>query len=261
MDRPPLDVEHARSHFPAFAQPELAGWAHFENAGGSYACAQTIDALTTYYVHTKLQPGHPSPAAEAAQAAMDRAHQRWAAALGIGEDEVLLGPSTTANTYVLAHAFAETLGPGDEVVVTLQDHEANRGAIERAATRSGATVREWRHRSGERVCSTPMRCAICSETGRASCACRRCRTSSGSRTTSARWPPWSTVSAPRCSSTGCRARRTVSPTSPRWAATSTCAASTRCSRSTRVCWCSAATWAGRCRTRATSSTTAWSASG
>ncbi len=143
MDRTRLDIEHARSHFPAFAQPELAGWAHFENAGGSYACAETIDALRSYYVHTKLQPGHPSPAAEAAQAAMDRAHERWATALGVDADEVLLGPSTSANTYVLAHAFGERLEPGDEVVVTLQDHEANSGAIRRAAVRAGAAVREW----------------------------------------------------------------------------------------------------------------------
>ena len=143
MDRPRLDVDHARSHFPAFAQPELAGWAHFENAGGSYPCAETIDALHAYYVHTRVQPGHPSPAAEAAQSAMDRAHERWATALGVDVDEVLFGPSTSANTFVLAHAFGERLGPGDEVVVTLQDHEANSGAIRRAATRAGAAVREW----------------------------------------------------------------------------------------------------------------------
>jgi selenocysteine lyase/cysteine desulfurase len=141
---PELDVDHARAHFPALAQPDLAGWAHFENAGGSYACAETIDALHDFYLRTKVQPHHPSPAAEAAGAAMDRAYERWAHALGVGVDEVVLGPSTTANTYVLANAHRALLGPGDEVVVTLQDHEANGGAVRRAAAEAGATLREWR---------------------------------------------------------------------------------------------------------------------
>ena len=143
MPAPTLDITYVRSRFAAFSQPELEGWAHFENAGGSYACDPTIEALRHYYVHTKLQPGHPSPAAEAAQQAMDRSYQRWASALGVGVDEVVLGPSTTANTSVLASAFGETLGAGDEVVVTQQDHEANGGAIRRAAARAGATIREW----------------------------------------------------------------------------------------------------------------------
>jgi len=58
--------------------------------------------------------------------------------------EVVLGPSTSMNTYVLAHAFGEILDPGDEVIVTNQDHEANTGAVRRMAERVGCTLREWR---------------------------------------------------------------------------------------------------------------------
>lgn len=141
---PDLDLAHARAHFPAFAQPELDGWANFENAGGSYPCTQTVDLLHDFYLRTKTQPGHPSPAAEAGAEAMDHAYERWALALGVDQDELVLGPSTTSHTYVLAQAFAETLAPGDEVIVTDQDHEANGGAIRRLAARAGATVREWR---------------------------------------------------------------------------------------------------------------------
>ena len=75
---------------------------------------------------------------------MDRSRERWAEALGVATDEVVFGPSTSMNTYVLADAFGRLLGAGDEVIVTNQDHEANTGAVRRMAESVGATVREWR---------------------------------------------------------------------------------------------------------------------
>lgn len=139
-----LDIEHVRSWFPAFAEPSLAGWAFFENAGGSYPCAPTVDALHRYYTATKVQPYAPYPASEEAGAAMDRSRARWAEALRVDADEIQFGPSTSINTYVLAQALRPELGPGTEVVVTNQDHEANTGAIRRVAAETGANVREWR---------------------------------------------------------------------------------------------------------------------
>ena len=75
---------------------------------------------------------------------MDRSRERWAEALGVATREVVFGPSTSMNTYVLAQAFAADLRPDDVVIVTNQDHEANTGAIRRAAERVGCTIREWR---------------------------------------------------------------------------------------------------------------------
>ena len=139
-----FDVAYARSQFPAFADPALDGWSFFENAGGSYACRQTIDALADYYRETKVQPYAAYPASTAAGEAMDRSRRRWAEALGVGVDEVSFGPSTTMNAYVLANAFRQVLAAGDRVVVTNQDHEANTGAIRRAAAAAGAEIVEWR---------------------------------------------------------------------------------------------------------------------
>ena len=51
-----LDLEFVRAQFPAFSEPSLEGFAHFENAGGSFACRQTIDWLERYYRQTKVQP-------------------------------------------------------------------------------------------------------------------------------------------------------------------------------------------------------------
>ena len=139
-----LDLDFVRSNFPAFARPINDGQSFFENAGGSFACRQTIDALTGYYTDLKVQPYSEFESSRRAGELMDRSRERWAEALGVESREVVFGPSTTANTYVLAHAFAEVLEPGNEVIVTNQDHEANTGAIRRAAERIGCEVKEWR---------------------------------------------------------------------------------------------------------------------
>ena len=137
-----LDLDFVRSQFPAFDRP-AGGAAFFENAGGSFACRQTVEALTTYYTDTKVQPYAAYPEATQAGEQMDHSRQRWADALGVAVDEVMFGPSTSINTYVLANAFGEVLGPGDEVIVTNQDHEANTGAVRRMAERVGARLGEW----------------------------------------------------------------------------------------------------------------------
>ena len=140
---PALDLGFVRASFPAFAEPELAGRAFFENAGGSYACAPVIDRLTRYYRTRKVQPYAPYDASRIAGAEMDEARARLAALLNVDGDELHFGPSTSQNAYVLAEAFRGLLAPGDAVVVTNQDHEANSGPWRRLAA-AGIEIREWR---------------------------------------------------------------------------------------------------------------------
>ncbi|RBI85805.1 nitrogen fixation protein NifS [Rhodosalinus halophilus] len=138
-----LDLDFVRAQFPAFAEPSLAGQAHFENAGGSYACAPVIARLERFYRARKVQPHGAFSASREAGAEMDEARARLAALLGIGADELSFGPSTTQNVYVLARAFAEMMAPGEAIVVTDQDHEANSGPWRRLA-REGIEIREWK---------------------------------------------------------------------------------------------------------------------
>ena len=138
-----LDLAFVRSQFPAFDEPSLARQAFFENAGGSYACAPVIERLSEYYRRLKVQPYYAFPASTEAGAWMDAARARLAEYLGVTPAEVHFGPSTSQNTYVLAQAFRALLRPGDEVIVTNQDHEANSGAWRRLAAH-GVTVKEWR---------------------------------------------------------------------------------------------------------------------
>lgn len=138
-----LDIEWVRSNFPAFGLPGAADRSFFENAGGSYACAPVIDRLTRFYRERKVQPYGPYPAAQAGGAEMDEARARLSAMMGVRPDELHFGPSTSQNTYVLAQAVRGWLRPGDAIVVTNQDHEANSGVWRRLAE-SGTDVREWR---------------------------------------------------------------------------------------------------------------------
>ena len=138
----PLDPARIRALFPAFAEPSLAGQAFFENAGGSYTAQSVLDRLEHYYRATKVQPYGVYPASIAAGEAMDLAYERIAAALNVPADWIHFGPSTSANSYVLGNAFARWLQPGDVVIVTNQDHEANSGSWRRLAER-GIEIREW----------------------------------------------------------------------------------------------------------------------
>lgn len=138
----PLDPEEIRALFPALSQPSLAGRAFFENAGGSYPCCFVTERLERFYRERKVQPYEAYDASRVAGEEMDEARTRLSAMLGVEEDELSFGPSTTQNVYVLAQAFREYLSQGDVIVVTNQDHEANSGAWRRLAA-AGIEVREW----------------------------------------------------------------------------------------------------------------------
>jgi len=139
-----LDLDFVRRQFPAFAEPSLTGQAFFENAGGSYPCAPVVNRLNEYYRRLKVQPYYAFPASTEAGEWMDAARARLAEYLGVTAPEVHFGPSTSQNTYVLSQAFRRLLRPGDEIIVTNQDHEANSGCWRRLADASGIVIREWR---------------------------------------------------------------------------------------------------------------------
>jgi cysteine desulfurase family protein (TIGR01976 family) len=146
MTAPRLDVDFCRSFFPPLASGEV----YFENAGGSYVPRQVIEAMEGYMRECQCQPGWTFASSRKARARLDRALNLMAEAINADRAEMMVGPSTTLNVYVLAHGLAPLLEPGSEIVVTNQDHEANGGAWRRLAD-SGVVVREWRidARSGD----------------------------------------------------------------------------------------------------------------
>ncbi|TDP46941.1 aminotransferase class V-fold PLP-dependent enzyme [Zavarzinia compransoris] len=133
-----LDVGFARAQFPPLAN----GTAFLENAGGTYVPRQVIDRVTRYMTELQVQPAYGFAASAEAARLIAEGQAVAAAFLNAGTDEVLVGPSTTVNVMVLAAALRPLLAPGDEIVVTNQDHEANSTPWRRLAE-TGASVREW----------------------------------------------------------------------------------------------------------------------
>jgi selenocysteine lyase/cysteine desulfurase len=157
-----LDLNFVRKQFPAFSEPSLKDQAFFENAGGSYACRQTIEILTDYYHKTKVQPYFDHPASRTAGEAMDASYESFAEYLHVSSDEVFFGPSTSQNTYVLAQGMRGYLQTGDEVIVTNQDHEANGGAWRRLAD-YGMVIKEWKVNPETGSLETPSLQALLTE--------------------------------------------------------------------------------------------------
>jgi len=137
-----LDISRVRAQYPAFEHPETGRWAFFENAGGSYVPRQVSDRLHRFFTEYKVQPYGHSYMQQQAGIAMDEGYAAVAGMINADPDEITLGPSTTMNLHVLAQAIRPSLGLGDEVIVTNQDHEANVGCWRRLEE-FGVVLREW----------------------------------------------------------------------------------------------------------------------
>jgi len=137
-----LDIDFVRSKFPAFEDPLSKDWSFFENAGGSYVPKTVINQLNKFMTSTKVQPYAEYEMSKIAGDEMDRAINLFSKMINAKNNEILIGSSTTMNMYVLSNALKKFIKPGDEVIVTNQDHEANIGAWRRLKE-SGAIIKEW----------------------------------------------------------------------------------------------------------------------
>ena len=137
MTAPEYDLEFVRSQFP-----NIGELAFFENAGGTFVPAAVSDRIYDYMRRNQVQPGASYLASTEAMERIDRSHRRLAEMVNADAREVIVGHSTTMNVYVLANALKPSLKPGDEVVVTNLDHEANIGAWRRLQE-SGIVIKEW----------------------------------------------------------------------------------------------------------------------
>ena len=138
-----LDLTYVKSQFPAFKDPLSSKWCFFENAGGSYVPQSVITHLNNFMVSTKVQPYANFDMSKIAGQNMDKATELFANIINCHKDEIIIGGSTTMNMYVLSNAIKYLLEPGDEIIVTNQDHEANIGAW-RKLKEHGAIIKEWK---------------------------------------------------------------------------------------------------------------------
>ena len=138
-----LDLDFVRTQFPAFKDPLCKDWSFFENAGGSYVPKQVIEKLNNFMISTKVQPYAEYPMSKIAGDNMDEATELFAKMINANNKEIIIGGSTSVNLYVLSNALKYSLKPGDEVIVTNQDHEANISPWRRLAE-VGANIKEWK---------------------------------------------------------------------------------------------------------------------
>ncbi len=143
MNQTKLDFQFFRKQFPFFETSKAQEWSFFDNAGGSFTCAQVIDRLTKFYRENKVQPYPHNALAHAAHDQLYEGREVMANILGVPESTLTLGASTTQNVNTLAAACVGFVGEGDEIICSEQDHEANIGGWERAAKNARAKFTLW----------------------------------------------------------------------------------------------------------------------
>src|SRR5450759_3985593 len=136
------DVAYVRSQFPALKRTiDGRPAAYLDGPGGTQTPQRVLDAVREYLVDHNANYGGRFATSEETDATIAEAHRAGADFLGCDPAEVSFGANMTTLTYFLAGALGRGLQPGDEVVITALDHEANRGPWLRLAER-GVVVRE-----------------------------------------------------------------------------------------------------------------------
>ncbi len=115
-----------RPQFPALSRQINGHPALFFDApGGTQVPQVVIDTMAHYLVHTNANDHGAFLTSQATDAVIDAAHNAIADLLGCDPDEVIFGQNMTSLTFAVSRAIARDLGPGDEVLVTRLDHDAN----------------------------------------------------------------------------------------------------------------------------------------
>ena len=113
-----------------------------DNPGGTQVPQPVIDAIVDYLAHSNANHGGAFATSQRSDAILDDAHQAVADMLNAASpQEVVFGPNMTTLTFSISRALGREIGPGDEIVVTRMDHDANITPWVMMAEDRGATVR------------------------------------------------------------------------------------------------------------------------
>ena len=130
-------MEHVRSRFPALAR----GAAFLDGPGGSQVPESVIEAMADHLRNGTANDGGVFATSRDTIALIAEARRAAAALTGSEPEEIAFGANMTTLNFLLAHAVARTLAPGDEIVVTELDHDANVAPWLRVAEDHGLVVR------------------------------------------------------------------------------------------------------------------------
>jgi cysteine desulfurase family protein (TIGR01976 family) len=139
---PTFDVDAIRAEFPALArQHDGKPVVFLDGPGGTQVPQRVIDAVSRYYRDMNANSGGAFKTSELTDAMADEAHAAVADFLGAASpDEIKFGANMTTLTLHIGRSIGATLQPGDEIVVTRLDHEANVSTWRAMASDRGVTV-------------------------------------------------------------------------------------------------------------------------
>jgi cysteine desulfurase family protein (TIGR01976 family) len=138
-----FSVGAIRARFPALTQsvgdqPVI----YLDNPGGTQVPRAVVDAMAEYLIHSNANHGGAFATSQRSDAILHKAHAAMADMLNdASADEIVFGPNMTTLTLGVSRALAREMGPGDEIVVTRMDHDANISPWLLVAEDRGATVR------------------------------------------------------------------------------------------------------------------------
>ncbi len=141
---PAIDLAFARANFPSLRDDAIL----LDNAGGSQVLERVADRVRDYLLSETVQLGASYAASRQSGAAVDTGRASIATLVNAARpEEIVMGATATQLFDQLARALSKNWRPGDEVIVTNFDHEANIGPW-RNLEAQGIVIREWRMPTG-----------------------------------------------------------------------------------------------------------------
>jgi len=121
-----LDLAWARSQFPALEQT-ISGHplVFLDGPGGTQVPQRVIDAIADYLARNNANTGGAYPTSRNTDHMIAEARSAMGDFLNCDADEIIFGPTMTTLTFAMSRAVGRELTPGDEIVLTLLDHDAN----------------------------------------------------------------------------------------------------------------------------------------
>jgi len=139
---PALDLTAIRGQFPSLSQTVNGHPAVFlDGPGGTQVPQRVIDAISNYLSRDNSNTSGAYATGRRTDAMISEARAAMADFLHCAADEVVFGPNMTTLTYAMSRAIGRELKPGDEIVVTRLDHDANCSPWLQMAEDRGVTVR------------------------------------------------------------------------------------------------------------------------
>jgi cysteine desulfurase family protein (TIGR01976 family) len=139
-----FDVDAVRARFPALAVDRGGGpLAFFDGPGGTQVPQAVIDAVADYYRTSNANHGGAFATSHRSDAIVVEAHDGIADLVGGQGREITLGPNMTTLTFHASRSLAARMQPGDEIVVTGLDHQANVDPWLAVARERQLVVRVW----------------------------------------------------------------------------------------------------------------------